>query len=245
MIRVNRNKINLYAYYKIVSQKKFDIKINLKECKPKSCSNEECKRDGRKNICKVIRKEFSDNKGNSIFEDTKTQVTLEEAFYKFAEIGQDNFDKIFKDIKLKHLLIGNFNRLQKIINSLSDYDLSKNDSIKLLFDYSSYQKQQFAPYFEKYLNPRTCYYCNIDYINVYEKKEIKKDGKEKVVFSNKFTLDHFIDKGRYPYLALSIFNLIPSCSVCNSKIKGAIPFYGDVELEHTNPYLESFQFDEK
>ena len=62
---------------------------------------------------------------------------------------------------------------------------------------------------------------------------------------NKFTLDHFIDKGSYPYLALSIFNLIPSCSVCNSKIKGSTPFYGDKELESTNPYLKSFQFDEK
>lgn len=37
----------------------------------------------------------------------------------------------------------------------------------------------------------------------------------------KFQFNHFYDKGTYPYLALSFYNLIPSCSTCNSsKVKG-------------------------
>ncbi len=34
-----------------------------------------------------------------------------------------------------------------------------------------------------------------------------------------FTLDHFIDKGTYPILSLCLFNFIPSCYSCNSKLK--------------------------
>ncbi len=34
-----------------------------------------------------------------------------------------------------------------------------------------------------------------------------------------FTLDHFIDKGTFPILALSLYNLVPSCYTCNSKLK--------------------------
>ena len=37
-----------------------------------------------------------------------------------------------------------------------------------------------------------------------------------------FQLDHFYDKGNYPYLALSFYNFIPSCPTCNSsKVKGS------------------------
>lgn len=118
--------------------------------------------------------------------------------------------------------------------------------LKDVFQYSKFQGKVLAPYFEKYLNPRTCYYCNIDFINRYGEEEVEKNGKKEIEFKNKFTLDHFIDKGRYPYLALSLFNLIPCCFICNSKkIKGSIEFYGNEKLENTNPYLTSFDFDEK
>lgn len=36
---------------------------------------------------------------------------------------------------------------------------------------------------------------------------------------NHFTLDHFIPKGEFPYFALSLYNLVPSCYSCNSKFK--------------------------
>ncbi|CAA6817421.1 MAG: Unknown protein [uncultured Sulfurovum sp.] len=126
----------------------------------------------------------------------------------------------------------------KINDLIEDVELRGIDNalLKEIFKYDGKFQPLIASFFEKHLNPRTCCYCNIDFINVYDEENNK----------NKFTLDHFIDKGRYPYLALSIFNLIPCCFVCNSKkIKGSIPFYEDVELKDTNPYLNSFNFDEK
>lgn len=50
-------------------------------------------------------------------------------------------------------------------------------------------------------------------------------------------LDHYYDKGKYPYLALSFYNLIPSCNICNSKFKTTIDFK---EIPHLHPYEDSF-----
>lgn len=47
------------------------------------------------------------------------------------------------------------------------------------------------------------------------------------------TLDHFYPKHKYPYLALSLYNLIPSCHPCNSSLKGQKDFYKN---EHLHPY---------
>lgn len=55
------------------------------------------------------------------------------------------------------------------------------------------------------------------------------------------TLDHYFDKDRYPHLALTLYNLVPACSNCNSSLKGTINFYED---EHLNPLFddESIKF---
>lgn len=56
------------------------------------------------------------------------------------------------------------------------------------------------------------------------------------------TLDHFYPKHKYPYLALSLYNLIPSCHPCNSSLKGQKDFYKN---EHLHPYEddESIRYD--
>ena len=49
------------------------------------------------------------------------------------------------------------------------------------------------------------------------------------------TLDHYYPKKKYPYLALSIYNLVPSCYTCNSQLKGGKDFY---QKKHLHPYEE-------
>ena len=147
----------------------------------------------------------------------------------------EEYKVFFGDYSFEDIVFIEPEKINALIEELEVKNHQKDD-LEKLFRYDKKFQPLIAKFFEKNLNPRTCYYCNIDFINVYNEEENSK---------NKFTLDHFIDKGSYPYLALSVFNLIPSCSVCNSKIKGSIPFYGDKELESTNPYLKSFRFDEK
>jgi len=173
----------------------------------------------------------------------KRKVISLQSLYCFLQNNNNLFKKIFGDIKLKDIILLESDNLNNFVVKIEKEiaTLTKDEQKRLkviltdIFQYSKFQGNILAPFFEKNLNPRTCYYCNIDFINVYDEENHK----------NKFTLDHFIDKGRYPYLALSIFNLIPCCSVCNSKVKGSTPFYEDIELKDTNPYLKSFKFDEK
>lgn len=77
-----------------------------------------------------------------------------------------------------------------------------------------------------------CPYCQRNYISNYTEKNDKKCEEEdnKEVEENKVeenndekttaTLDHFYPKADYPFLALSLYNFVPSCQVCNSIFKG-------------------------
>jgi hypothetical protein len=60
---------------------------------------------------------------------------------------------------------------------------------------------------------------------------------------NHFTLDHIIDKATYPLLALSFYNLLPSCYVCNSKLKHSNQLvFND---NSTSPTDKNFTFDKE
>ena len=81
----------------------------------------------------------------------------------------------------------------------------------------------------KALNVSTCAYCN----RIYTYTVIKKTGKGVISTS----MDHFFDKSNFPLFALSFYNLIPSCTNCNSTLKGTKKFS---LAEFVHPYLNGF-----
>lgn len=63
----------------------------------------------------------------------------------------------------------------------------------------------------------------VDYFDkmpLWEGKIPSKSGRVMRNQSNHFDLDHFLPKSKCPLVALSLYNLVPSCSVCNEKLKG-------------------------
>lgn len=74
-------------------------------------------------------------------------------------------------------------------------------------------------------NLKTCPYCNMGYILISERNKKKENGLRPEI-------DHFFPKSEYPYLAMSFYNLIPSCKVCNHT-KGNKDTYKD---ELLSPY---------
>jgi len=144
--------------------------------------------------------------------------------------------------ELKDLLCGDYEKLLEIKDELKTKYSSKNNIVKQLFNYDKAKSKIITPKLSK-LQPKiskfiqdkvgvdTCYFCNIEFINKF--KNI--DGKIK----NGFTLDHYIDKGKYPFLALSLYNLIPSCYTCNSKVKGTD------EINNLSPSSSKFDFNER
>lgn len=75
-----------------------------------------------------------------------------------------------------------------------------------------------------------CPYCNRQYISNYNNKTQKTTA----------DLDHFYCKTNYPYLALSLYNFIPSCSICNSRFKNKKDFYMD---KHIYPFDQNYHSD--
>jgi hypothetical protein len=108
------------------------------------------------------------------------------------------------------------------------------DRIKEIFKYEgNNQSKKITPFFTDNFDFRTCFYCNKDFItNFNTKKEV-----------STFQLDHFYDKGTYPYLALSFYNLMPSCPTCNSsKVKGSANTF---ENNCIAPNSQKFDFHQK
>lgn len=96
------------------------------------------------------------------------------------------------------------------------------------FDYEGFSKSSKPYAILKLLDVSCCPYCNRTYVSTF----ISKSGRTRA------TLDHFFSKSKYPYLALSFYNLIPSCYSCNSNLKLDKNFSFN---SHMNPYFESFE----
>lgn len=84
------------------------------------------------------------------------------------------------------------------------------NKIKNLFNYEKFQNKVITTFFKENFIHMTCNYCNQTYIKNYE-------AKSKIIST--FQLDHFYENNSYPYLALSFFNYIPSCPICNTVVK--------------------------
>lgn len=73
------------------------------------------------------------------------------------------------------------------------------------------------------LGLKTCPYCNRQYITPIYSDNGRVRG----------DIDHFFSKAKYPYLSMSIYNLIPCCRFCNSSLKLDKEFTYDDNL---NPF---------
>lgn len=135
---------------------------------------------------------------------------------------------------LRKVLIGTPDELDLIKLKFTTIGLKK--SIKKLLNYESWIKttndstyRHFNAYhLAEKLDIPTCVYCN----RIYTKTVISSSGKK----ISRPTFDHWFPKDQFPLLALSFYNLIPSCSVCNSGVKGSLPLS---ILTHFHPYFEN------
>jgi len=108
----------------------------------------------------------------------------------------------------------------------------KSDYTFMIRKYNNFttKKKEYDSYdLARKLNVNVCPYCNINATYTV----ITKNGKK----ITRPEFDHFYDKNTYPILALSFYNLIPSCHICNSTLKGTEKFAID---SHIHPYSASF-----
>ncbi len=110
-----------------------------------------------------------------------------------------------------------------------------DELIFYLFNYDFYYDDYIVPIAQG-LDINVCPYCNRNFIT-----HIQSKGQKRIIGP---TFDHFFHQAENPFLTLSFYNLIPSCSVCNSNLKNQKRFYLET---HWHPYVNeagsSFQFD--
>lgn len=147
---------------------------------------------------------------------------------------------IFIDTHLKRILISNPEELNQVnkdyISFCTAPGIGKIKNIKRglssVVNYDWFTKKD-AKYYCGYdlankLNVKSCPYCNRNYTVTVA------NGKSRIVRPD---FDHFFPKKQYPLLALSFYNLIPSCLICNRTIKNQAKIvYG----KYIHPYEEGY-----
>ncbi len=160
--------------------------------------------------------------------------------------------------KLKELMILPYTQLAEIYETYITLKLDKKNKLYLeLKELFSYNKEKGGifkalskPIIEFFKNNdfdiHTCHYCDMVYIN-YFKYDIILNNRKHNLIRTQFDLDHVLDKGSCPLVALSLYNLVPSCPICNGPhIKGMRRM--DVNLSQRkklSPTSELYDFDNK
>ena len=169
---------------------------------------------------------------------------LDFVFKRIAKIGElDGVNNVIAERFFENhifdliddLLIGKPERLIQLSNQLNpfiDFSSDIRKAIEYVFNYDIFitkAKIRFDAYrLADSLDVRTCTYCNRNYTNTV----IRKNG-------DKLTrpeFDHYFDKASHPVIAISFYNLIPSCSICNSSIKGTHKMN---LVDYMHPYIDN------
>jgi len=105
------------------------------------------------------------------------------------------------------------------------------EALHKVFNYLLFSRDKKKAYqLASALHVNTCPYCNRNYTVTI----IEQQNGRRIVRPD---FDHFFPKVEFPLLALSFYNLIPSCPVCNRSIKGA---KATIYQKFIHPYEEGY-----
>lgn len=199
---------------------------NLKILRSEIPNQNQCKGSDQQQILEDLKKAVEKSQCNTLINDQNLKninVCLD--YQKKLKKNEFSRRKILEkwnsrltpnDTKKKSILDSYFSHIQELF-SYTEFSDTDNE-------WNAYEWVDF-------LNLKTCPYCNRQFIHIYLDNE---DGETKTMRPD---LDHYFPKSCYPFLGISLFNLIPSCSMCNSRFKGRIDFF---TIPHINPFDENF-----
>lgn len=176
----------------------------------------------------------------------RKELLLDDTITNLQE--NSSIKKVLEELKakltkeeIKKILSCDYTKLKDKNDKYSKFDinfwLAPKTEVNLLekiFNYSSfrnYKKTIINGYWlSEKLGIDCCPYCNRNYTSSHQTffKNINNESKEKHVFPE---FDHFYPKEEYKLLAISFYNLIPSCNICNTHFKG-----GRNPLDIFHPY---------
>lgn len=210
-------------------------------------------------MCKDLKERIKNKKysnGDLIINDTIRQILI-----PLNKDGSDN-ETIIKQLlteKPDVLYELNDNLMKQIISGYDDNEFNEylkakqktknkteresllyekyNDILKRLqnvFDYEGQLAQNKTRTYRITLEQghNTCTYCNRQY-TITITKDNGNNNESRIARPQ---LDHWFSKELYPLMSLSLYNLIPCCSICNGSLKRNAIFNLNT---HIHPYLDS------
>ena len=174
---------------------------------------------------------FFDKNENQIFFEKKEEKNIK------WQIKLDSLNKLIKkkfknyhlEIDLEKLVTLSFDELCDLKNFIdknkTDTQLKTNEKDYFYTLYSRLKKSEYI----KDLDISVCPYCNRNYILNFKKSKSLEATAQ---------LDHFFDKKTYPYFAVSVCNLVPSCQTCNQR-------KSTQQNDIYHPFVNSFNSDVK
>ena len=167
----------------------------------------------------------------NVLQDRTNRETLRISFPDLYEMLYNENDGSVSKGKINGILFADRKGLEKIISKLGKIknDQIKRDITEKIFCYESFSSRQIFKKIIWHMNVSVCPYCNRQYVTTLENDNVRAQ------------VDHYYAKSEYPYLALSINNLIPCCGVCNQ-------MKGEADMQDDNhrmfyPYEEEIGYD--
>lgn len=122
---------------------------------------------------------------------------------------------------------------EKIIEAIGKpKSKSEETEYKKLFKYSQLNRinknnpERISYWLQRQLQIPVCPFCNRIYTTTLFRESVRP------------AFDHFYPRSEYPYLAVSLFNLIPICDICNNAKSDHAEIYREKQIIY--PYDESF-----
>lgn len=160
--------------------------------------------------------------------------------------SNSKFIGFLKELKsIENLAIIENEEMLLLIDSFHQLNFSKEDlkTLEEIFNYEYFSKLEPHKWSRHKLltklGVKVCPYCQRNYITSYILEANKETKAEKTTAD----LDHFYSKKDYPFLALSLYNFIPSCSICNSRMKLKKTTYDKDNKKNSiiYPYIDNFK----
>jgi hypothetical protein len=147
--------------------------------------------------------------------------------------------RTFIKLNIENILLGEPKILAKLnvkyYKKQKSANIRRYDSIlRKIFSYSNFNKQKKEYNLNdlaENISIQYCPYCNRQSTINVTSSSIKPD------------FDHFFPQSKYPLLGLSFYNLIPSCTICNSRLKiGKVLRLQQYVHPYVDNYIDDFNF---
>ena len=175
---------------------------------------------------KNVKEQLSIFKYKTLIEKTIKTLIVKKIFIReLKELRNNIYLLLVSDIATLKYYISKIKRSHpKLIYTKHRKFKNYKDSFEKLYTshLSNIGSEFKEPFFNLFKDINVCPYCNRNFINPINKKSFTKI---KGANDNQFPdIEHFFPKSIFPFLSLSISNLMPSCAFCN-KIKSNVDTY--------------------